>query len=217
MNADTRIPMGVYIGRHGEPGRKDRPVGRFDGRREREAPGGIPAQGRVSAGVEIAHVNVADPLDIPQAGKPPARVRVAANVRASILDWERHRGLINDDQHRVGVVIERLFEMAAGGGGGGGNDSGVRLDPGTRKEMAIIFGIERARSTLSMLDGVREIVGVVDALVLRRVLGDRWTYDAVAAELDRKEKTEPGSERSARYAARRYRDALATLARQWWR
>jgi len=199
-------PFGVYVGRSAKPAKPAKPISRFDGSREREAPGGIPHEGIRSAGVEVAHVNVADPIEQPKAGVPTKRIRVAANIRASILDWERHRGLIDDDQHRIGRIIEDLLAIA---GASGGNDSGVRLDPGTRKELAIAYGIDRARMVNQALDQMRQIVGTTDALVIRRVLGDRWSYDAVAIEIGAYQ------DRASRYAARRFRDALAVLARDF--
>lgn len=217
MMAEAKKPFGVYVSPPSRPAKQAKPLSRYDGRPEPEAPGGIPEKGVRSAGVDVIHVNEFDPIQDAEKnrrqGKARSRIKVAANVRASILDWERHQNLIDDGQYRVGVLIENLFEIR----GGGSNDSGVRLDANLRKELAIIFGIEAAQNRLAMLDGIRQIVGVVDALILRRILGDRWTYAAVAAEIDRigKFTITQTSDRSARYAARRFRDALATLAEKW--
>jgi hypothetical protein len=77
------------------------------------------------------------------------------------------------------------------------------------KELAIIRGVENAREVKAYSAAIVKALGMIDARIVQRALGERKTYAEVAALADR------AGARGTNYYAHRFRDALEELAKQW--
>lgn len=171
--------------------------------------------------VQTVMVAVPDPAPDPNKG-PGQRVVANANRRVDILEWERSHGRIGDDAYREGRVAQTIFERAASTGGGSTWREGSRVDAEIAKELAILRRIATAELTEDYLKFLRDALGAVDASIVRQVLSENRRYADV--ELPRRKLKAPDEEELYRrragkppeshvsYIARRFRDALETLA-----
>jgi hypothetical protein len=73
----------------------------------------------------------------------------------------------------------------------------------------MIYALEDAHTVVAWMTLIEQSIGVIDALIVRQVLGDRRSYEDVAVL-----RGMPG-EKSTRYFARRFRDALEYLSDDW--
>lgn len=177
--------------------------GRYDLARAHE-----PANGRGlpprSANAFTAVVAVPDPHQNPE-GPGNERTLATVNRRVDILELEKSHGRISDAAYSVGRIVQAVFERAKGPGGTNWQ-GGSRVDAWAAHELAIIHGIEDARRITGWIERITRALGMIDARILRRVLGDRMNYAEVAAA------TGKAGERGTAYIAQRFRDALEELA-----
>jgi hypothetical protein len=164
---------------------------------------------------------VADPQPHPRKG-PGQRVLARVNRRIDILEWERSHDRISDDAYREGRVVQWMFERAGLSGGSTWRE-GSRVDAEIAKELAILRHIAAATTIDDYMGFMRDALGEVDAAIVRQVLGENRGYGDVEMPRRRmpvpaakvpafgRQKPKPG-ERYASYVARRFRDALETLA-----
>lgn len=184
------------------PARK-RPASRYDLTGARE-----PASGRHQPPGRPQHafaaVAVPDPYD-PQA----PRTIATANRRVDILEFERSARRISDAAYAVGRIVQAVFERARGLRPAGGWHVGDRVDVSWAHEAAIVYALEDARKLHIYKERIRAALGMIDARLLERVLGDRLSYSECAALQGK------SGERGTSYVATRFRDALEALADAW--
>ena len=171
-----------------------------------------PANGRAlpppSANAFTAVVAVPDPTPDPY-GPRDERVIATVNRRVDILETERAAGRISDAAYRVGRIVQAVFERARGVGPRGLWNPGDRVNAAWQHEIAIVHAITDARRVRIYKERIRAALGMIDARLIERVLGDGLSY-AECAALQGK-----AGERGISYVATRFRDALEALADAW--
>jgi hypothetical protein len=191
-------------------------------RAHQRAASGTPAPGRYQA-VQSAssHGGLADrpdtrtvPLALaavpdPFAVRPGQRVQAKVNRRVDLLEWEHSHGRIDAASYAAGRLVQAAFERAASRPGGSSWREGDRVDAAVAHELAIIRGLEGAQHARAMLQRMERALGMMDARILRAVLGDGLSFAEVAAS-----RGIPGRDGTA-YMARRFRDGLETLSGAW--
>lgn len=197
--AETRTSRGRSAGYA-----RGRPAGRYDGRRELTR---LPANGLARpakcANVKTATAAVPDPF-----GDGTERVLVTINRRVDILETERSHQRLTEAAYRTGRLLQAIFERA--GGVGSSNWMGVsRQDPMIAQELRVLHSIMAAEEIEKLLRRIRARLGWIDARLLQRILGERWTFGQCADVVGR------NGERGERYVAARFRDALEDLAEAW--
>ena len=176
-------------------------AGRYDRRSHNtRAPSEGLARMPVSRNADTAIVAVQDPW-----GDGRERVLATVNRRVDILEHERSHGLISVGAYNMGrliqAVLERLGKVA------GSNWCGAsRIDASMAQELNIVRSLDSAEKIQAWMEDVRGRIGMIDARLLRRVLGDRMSY-ADCAALQGK-----AGERGKTYVATRFREALEDLA-----
>lgn len=134
------------------------------------------------------------------------RTRAAVNVRRSLLEWELSHDQITQHQFNAGKRAEEKFERATQGPGSSNWQGGSRVDVALQADQAVARNVLKAQELHAYLQWVRGLLGKEDTQLLVEILRDRKTYKQVAvARLQL-------SERDVSYFARRFRDALETLA-----
>jgi len=161
-----------------------------------------------SANAFTAVVAVPDP-DQDSGGRRDERVIATVNRRVDILETERAAGRISDAAYGVGRIVQAVFERARGVRHSGSWKTNDRVDTSWRAEVALIRSIEEARKVQIYKDRIRVALGMIDARLVERILGDRLSY-AQCAALQGKD-----GERGISYVATRFRDALEALADAW--
>jgi hypothetical protein len=184
---------------------------------------------------------VADPTKSLEPLKPgkrgalagPKRVLATVNRKVDILELELGHGRIGAGAYSEGRVIQALYERPGLSGGSTWNE-GSRVDAVVAKELAVIRRVDNARAITAMVADIEKLVGMIDARILREILGENRSYAAVTQTLDLRSaatrspdvnawvplgkggKRAPSSRETAArriaYVAQRFRDALETLA-----
>jgi hypothetical protein len=192
-----------------------------------------------SRNIQTAMVAIADPAALPPPFDPkkpykgPQRFVATANRRVDILEYERSHRRIGNEAYLEGRIVQAVFERQGLSGGSAWN-SGSRIDAEVAKEIAIIRRLDTARAIDARLDELRDILGDIDAKILRQVLGENRSYAEVEhsgllkaaaarggaedwAPLGKGGVAKPAKAevraRRVTYIAQRFRDALETLAR----
>ena len=120
---------------------------------------------------------------------------------------ERSHGRITTSEYEVGRTVQAVLERASGARlGSGGWNPGNKADTTIAHELAIIYAIEDARVIRAMADRVVRAIGMIDARLLRRILGEGRSFSEVSAILGK-----GTGEKGTRYIAERFRDALEEL------
>ncbi len=180
-----------------------RSLGRYDLAGAAAPPAGLgrPASSR---NVPTAIVAVPDPY------APRERILAAANRRVDVLEEERAHGRISEAAYQIGRIVQAVFERARRPSGAGSQWAPRdRIDAGFAHELAIVLALEDAQKIKAYLGRIAATVGMIDARLLRHVLGDGLSYAQCAAARGR------GGERGRLYYAARFRDALEELAVRW--
>lgn len=175
-----------------------RSLGRYDfgGDAWRPADLGRPP---ASANVQVSVVAVPDPYT------PDRRVIAHVNRRVDILELERSRRAISEGAYRTGRELQHVLE--ARNRLGAASLDATSTITGEQKAGAMHGRLAHVIDTSAgYLDFVRTIVGLADAALLARILGERKNYRDCAALWGR------GGDRGGRYIAGRFRDALEALA-----
>ena len=171
-----------------------------------------PANGRAfpppSVNACTAVVAVPDPSPDPY-GPRDERVIATVNRRVDILETERAAGRISDAAYGVGRTVQAVFERARGLRPSGGWTRRDRIDAAWRHEIAIVQAIQDARRVRIYKERIRSALGMIDARLVERLLGDRLSYGQCAALQGK------SGERGIAYVATRFRDALEALADGW--
>ncbi len=186
-----------------EPPPRRRPGGRYDLTAAREPANGVARPPR-SRNVATAIVAVPDPY--------AARERLLATVnrRVDVLEDERSRGRISEAAYQIGRILQAVFERGQGPRGARMQWSeGDRVDAAWAHELAVVLALDDAHKIKAYLDRLAHTVGMLDARLLRHVLGDRLSFAECAAARGR------AGERGTRYYAARFRDALEFVAERW--
>lgn len=156
---------------------KTKPVGRYI------TPGHEPPNGRgrpaPSVNVRTAVGSVPDPF--PNEHEPHRRISVTINRRTDILEHELSHGLLSDAAYQIGRIAQTVFERGVHVSGGGQWRQGDRVDADYAHELAIVRHLEDAGKIGSYVGWMVRVLGMIDARIVRRVLGDRMSYADVAA------------------------------------
>jgi hypothetical protein len=143
---------------------------------------------------------------------------VTVNRRVDILEDEHAHGRISQAAYLVGREIQREFERYRGPTGGGQWCMGDRIDAARRAHEAVLSTIDVARRVLRLMHKLRRILGVVDAPIVQKILGEGKTYTEIAfmriPAVSRAMPCDVGRYEVA-YIAQRFRDALETLANEF--
>jgi hypothetical protein len=185
---------------------RPRPPGRYNQQTIRVAADvglGAPAP---SLRIRTAIVAVQDPY--PDADGRRGYVRATVNRVADILELERSHGRLDEAEYQIGRQIQRTYERARGPGSSNWR-GGDRIAASVAVNNAIERGVEAAQAITALDDKLRRDLGEMDAMILRRILGEGRNYRGVAAM------TGPETERRAAYIAERFRDALRALSNRW--
>lgn len=143
---------------------------------------------------------------VPDPYAPEGRIEVRVNRRVDVLEGLRSRGHISVSEYEVGRAVQAVLERASGAKlGSGGWNPGNKADQTIAHELAIIYAVEDSRVVAQWVDRIVRALGMLDARLLRRILGERRTFEEVAALQGK------GGERGRRYIAERFRDALTAL------
>jgi hypothetical protein len=214
---------------------QDRKRGRYDLTRARDlGQRGEPARHAIAVR-NVAPATVAVPDPKRSAHEPPdARIIATVNRKVDILEVEYGHGRISDAAYGEGRLAQMLFERA-GLSSGGAAFAGSRVDAVVAKELAVIRRIDDARLITAMVEKLTDTLGVIDARIVREVLGENRTYAQASQTLLLKQAAARGGDhdwtplgkngwrkpartevaaRRLTYIAQRFRDALETLARQ---
>ena len=127
-----------------------------------------------SAHIRTAIGAVPNPLD--PTGKE--RIAVAINRRVDILEDELKQRLISEGAYRTGREIQRAFEIGIPSSSNW-NDGGSG-DPTTAQEMRQARMCDRASRAVALEADIRRLVGEKGADLIRRVLGEGWTYGQIS-------------------------------------
>ena len=152
------------------------PVSRYDGSREKTwHPSEGLARMPASANADTTVAAVVDPW-----GDGTERVLVTVNRRVDVLETERSHDRISDAAYNTGRLLQAAFERQ--GRVGGTNWAGTsRRDPREVQREVMALLITNAHAINALLDQVRGHVGERNLRILRRVLGDRMSFEQCAA------------------------------------
>jgi len=159
-------------------------------------PGGDLARPAPSVNVRTAIGAVSNPLD--PSGKE--RILVTINRRVDILEDELKQRLISEGAYRTGREIQRAFEIGIPSSsnwtdGGSG-------DPTTAQEMRQARMCDRASRAVALDADIRRLVGEKGADLIRKVLGEGWTYGQISI------RKRLSGDRGRRQVAAEFRDCL---------
>jgi hypothetical protein len=165
----------------------------------------------------------------------PSRILATVNRRVDILEYELSHGRISEVAYGEGRLIQAIFERTGLSGGSTWN-AGSRVDAVVAKELAVIRKVSDAKIIAAMVDENADLLGAIDAAIVRQVLGENRSFAQVSQTLDLKSaalrdpdatawvpfgkggKRAPSSAEAARrriaYIAARFRDALESLAQR---
>jgi len=182
-----------------------RTEGRYSGTAGAVLPGDLPREGKRRGDVHVVHGTVSDPN--------PAltgRQKVAINRNTDALEFAYSRKLVSDGAYSAGRVYQAVLERAAGIIAADGEIAfGVRSDPVSARDFAMMYRIHNAREAVEMIDETARVVGMVGGMVLEKTLGiERLTI----AELSRRA---GGGRLTAAYYSRVFQDSLENLADFW--
>jgi hypothetical protein len=171
----------------------------------------LPPNAIRSGNVAIDTVAVPDPKPHPDRG-PGQRLIATVNRRVDILEHERSHGRISNEAYLEGRLVQAIFERTGLSGGSTWN-AGSRVDAEIAKELAIIRRVDTARAITVRVELLKNALGLVDAEIVRQILGENRKYvDVVLPQ--RMATAETPRERGVSYIAQRFRDALETLAQE---
>lgn len=183
-------------------------AGRYRHGRAR-SPGDLPAEGLDAKRprLEIVHAVVDDPSPTFRGEQQ----RVAINKRTDALEMEYSYGRLSESGYRAGRVYQSVLELSSGSPTGGGQwMEGDRVDAAIAHEVAILYGIDRARLAVDMLTDTAKIVGLLGQRVLELVLVKRLTLEQVSERIARRR------DKLARsFYAETFRQSLEALAEYW--
>lgn len=140
---------------------------------------------------------------------PGTTVATGFNRRVDLLENDLSHRFIGPQEHALGRLMQAVLERASGRVGSGGFTGGDKVDAFVAHELAIILAVDDARACTRYLERVERELGGFDAMLLRKVLGERMSYQDLAAHLGK-----PGRD-GTRYYAERFRDALKILVAKW--
>jgi hypothetical protein len=187
-----------------------RQLGRYDLTEAREPPNGRAAL-PYSMNARTAVAAVTDPYDNRK------RLLATVNRRVDILEEEHAHGRISQAAYLVGRIAQQVFERYRGPSGGQWI-MGDHVDAARNAHLAVIAAIDAARDVLAFMGKLRRTLGVIDAPIMQKILGEGKTYTEVAAmripAVCRVMPRDVGRYEVA-YIAQRFRDALETLANEF--
>ncbi len=128
---------------------------------------------------------------------------MTARRRADLLQNETDHGRLSAAALGVGRSIE---DRLARSHRSGASTWGERVDASRQADAGVVQSIEAVRQMERAMAKVTAIVGLTDARLIRRILGDRVGFEGCAA-LEGK-----AGARGTGYIAARFRDALEELA-----
>jgi hypothetical protein len=183
MSTDKSTPKRAVLGRYIEV-------------HKARVPGGDLARPAPSVHIRTAIGAVINPLDA--SGKE--RIAVTINRRVDILEDELKQRLISEGAYRVGREIQKAFEIGIPSSSNW-SDSGSG-DPTTAQEMRQARMCDRASRAVALEADIRRLVGEKGADLIRKVLGEGWTYGQIS--------TREGKlgDRGRRQVAAEFRDVL---------
>lgn len=184
--------------------------GRYDTANVQALPQGLADLPRRSS-IDTVIGAVDDPMEQHRSFDDPKRKRILVNVnrRVDLLELERSHKRISEAAYRTGRMIQAVLERASGARTGGGEEGCIRADPITARELKMIYAIEDASTVIAWMDAIEREIGLIDAMIVRQVIGDNRSFEDVAIL-----RGIPG-DRSAWYFARRFREALEYLSETW--
>ena len=171
-------------------------LGRYIEVHRARIPGGDLARPAPSVHIRTAVGAVPNPLD------PSGRERVAVTInrRVDILEDELKQRLISEGAYRTGREIQKAFEIGIPSSSNW--SEGGSGDPTTAQEMRQARMCDRASRAVALEADIRRLVGEKGAELIRKVLGEGWTYGQIST---RERKL---GDRGRRQVAAEFRDAL---------
>jgi hypothetical protein len=171
-------------------------AGRYTDVHKARIPGDMLARPAPSVNVRTVVGAVPNPLD------PRERIAVAINRRVDVLEDELKQRLITEGAYRLGRELQAAFETSVGSSsnwidGGSG-------DPTTAQEMRQARQCDRAKRAVALDAEITRYVGEKGADILRKVLGENWTYGQISIRRGHS----ASSDRARRAIAAEFRDAL---------
>jgi hypothetical protein len=154
-----------------------------------------------SLNVRTALAAVPDPMDA--TGRP---LVVAVNRRVDILERERSAGHISEAAYRVGRLIQQVFEVKLRSSSNWIEAGGSR-DMREAQIMMLARGKVRAEQIAAFEAKLEKSVGELGMRFLRRILGERESFDHMAGQL--------ASTRRVQAVAGRFRAYLEEIAEAW--
>lgn len=195
-NDDPPQPAVPRVARR-QPGRAH---GRYDGRPAPLPPGGKLGRPPRSRNLDTTVAAVTDPM-----GDGELRHLATVNRRTDLLEHERSHGLISEAAYRNGRIVQAVLERA--GRIGGSNWAGAsRKDPAEVRDTHAQRLIDDGAVAETWRRRIRDRLGMIDARLIDRVLGEGLSYADCAALVGR------AGDRGQRYMASRFRDALEELS-----
>lgn len=171
-------------------------IGRYTEVHKARIPGDMLARPAPSANVRTAVGAVPNPLD------PRERIAVTINRCTDILESELKQRLISEGAYRLGRELQAAFETSVTSSSNwldGGSS-----DPTTAQEMRQARMCDRAQRAVALEAEITRYVGEKGADILRRVLGEGWTYGQISIRRGHSAQ----SDRGRRAIAAEFRDAL---------
>ena len=196
--------MAVAKSRADTKGGRPRAASRYD---RRTSSARMPADGLArppkSRNVNTVTASVVDPW-----GDGVERHQMTVNRAVDILELERSHGRISEAAYPTGRQLQAVFEKI--GAVGGTNWQGTsRVDVMMQQELRVMTSLDHARFVTATFERMRARLGMIDARLLRRILGERMGFPEAAALQGK------AGERGTAYIAGRFRDALEDLAEAW--
>ena len=177
-------------------------AGRYDGQKTRLLATGL---GRPvpSVNVRTAVANVVDPF-----GNGLGRIQASVNRNVDILELERSHRRISEGAYLTGRIIQTAFEKLGGTRTANWQGSN-KSDAKTISDVIAVNSIESAREITALMGRIVARIGMIDARLIRRILGDRMTFAQCADQQGK------AGERGTSYVAMRFRDSLEDLTEAW--
>lgn len=171
------------------------------------APPGRPAR----LGADALHTR--HKQDAPQSVGParPQRTEIIMSAapsghrrRADLLQFEFDHGRLSTAALAAGRAVEDV--LAAQHRSAGATSWAERVDTSPKGDALGVATADAARRAVAVMARVERIVGPVDAILIRRLLGEGYDFAGAAALNGR------SGARAVSYVAQRFRDALEELA-----
>jgi len=166
-------------------------------------PEGLVSEG--SSGHKLIRHRVADD---PMEADSRKKIVVAVNIARDVLETEYGCGRITKSAYSVGLLIQAALEDRGGSGQAQWNE-GDRIDAATTADLRIVSMLDKARTSVEIVDRMRMDLGILAGPVIEKALRTPGTWADLAAQFGRK------GLRSEQFYAKVFREGLEALANEW--